>query len=556
MALEAAAQRDQTTCRVGGYVRLSVENSGGKTEDSIENQKSAILTYLRQHPEFELCELYCDNGETGTNFARPGFERLLADIQKGRINCVLVKDLSRFGRNYQEVGAFIEKTFPKLGVRFISIYEQFDSLTAEWSAEGYIIPLRNIFNEMYAKDISLKSGSALRIKQAQGDFIGSWAAYGYQKDPQNRHRIIPDPRAASVVRQIFEWKAQGLGSQQIVHRLVEGKILSPSAYRYQMGLLKKPEMAKVPWRTNTIKIILQNQVYLGHTVQGRKQSNLQIGQKQTRMPEEEWQIVRNTHEPIIEEALFHQVQVLMASRAQAYQEKLDHMKGQTQDTVNVLKGLVVCAACGGKLTRYKNFNRTKHGFHVYYSYICPRHGVDCAFTSISEATLISVVQETLQKQLALALEWTTLLDALQKEKSWRDPEALIRARKQKLKKQLAEKESYCRKLFEGLASGLVDEAQFQYMQAIYKSEIAALQEELASVSLDMQAETEKQSFTEKMKTQVKAFVNQPLTYEMARLFIKEVIVSEDRTVQIMFYGLDEFEEIVRERATGRKGDAA
>lgn len=308
---QAAQTGDQSVWRVGAYLRLSVENSGGKTEDSIENQRTAVLALIDTQQDMCLHDVYCDNGETGTNFARPAFERLMRDLHAGTINCVVVKDLSRFGRNYLEAGMLLEQTFPSMGVRFVAINDAFDTQTAVRSTEGYIIPLRNILNDIYAKDISLKTGSALKIKQQQGDFIGAWAAYGYRKDSQNRHRLAVDEPAAAVVRQMFQWKAQGMGNAAIARELTRQKIPSPSAYRYQLGLVKQNSLSDVPWRGSTVKCILQNEVYLGHTVQGRRRASLYQGQKQRRLPRAQWMVVENTHPVLVERALFDAAQAVM-----------------------------------------------------------------------------------------------------------------------------------------------------------------------------------------------------------------------------------------------------
>ena len=188
--------------QTAGYVRLSVEDSGKPGADTIEAQKELVLGCSEAQEDMQFCGLYCDNGRTGTNFERPDFERLMEDVRSGKIDCIVVKDLSRFGRNYKETGNYLERIFPFLDVRFVAVNDNFDTLTAERTADGYIVPLKNIINEVYSKDIGRKSRSALVTKQQKGEFIGAWAAYGYQKCASDPHRIEPDLETAPVVREL------------------------------------------------------------------------------------------------------------------------------------------------------------------------------------------------------------------------------------------------------------------------------------------------------------------------------------------------------------------
>ena len=216
--MEAPAQA-QKQYRTAAYVRLSVEDSGKPGADTIEGQKNLLLRFIEDDPTLTLYRLFCDNGRTGTDFDRPQFEKMMEEVRKGHIDCIVVKDLSRFGRNYKETGNYLERIFPFLGVRFIAVNDGFDTLTARRGADGYLVPLKNLINEVYSKDISRKSGSALAAKQKNGDFIGAWAPYGYRKQPDNPHKLEPDEATAPVVRQIFRWRAEGVSVTQIARRL-------------------------------------------------------------------------------------------------------------------------------------------------------------------------------------------------------------------------------------------------------------------------------------------------------------------------------------------------
>lgn len=526
MAQQAAENTAAAQWRVGAYLRLSVENSGGKTEDTIDNQRAAVLALIATRHNMALHEVYCDNGETGTDFDRPAFDRLMTDLRSGVINCVVVKDLSRFGRNYLEAGTLLEQTFPAMGVRFVAIQDGFDTLTAQRSSEGYIVPLRNILNDIYAKDISLKTGSALHIKQQQGDFIGAWAAYGYLKDPQNKHRLVVDEPAAEVVRQMFRWKAEGLGNASIARKLSRQGVPSPSAYRYALGLMKQPGMAAVPWRANTVKAILQNPVYLGQMAQGRKRASLYLSQKQRRLPQEEWTVVQDTHTAIINKELFDTVQVALAGREEAYRDRPWEDSPQPE---NPLRGLLVCGCCGSKLTRHKNHNRHKDGsYGYYYDYVCPRHSVDCAFAGIGARTVLEAAEQAVRVQLDVFAEPEELV-------SLAKPSADEERKTQEmfLRGQLAQQQGYRKKLFESLSQGLVDEVQFAELQQGYRAEIERLQSELAGLSTERWGEEQATRATKENSEQLRVILNNGLTGKLARTLIEKIVVGQDRTIEVV-----------------------
>ncbi|MCM1202483.1 MAG: recombinase family protein [Bacteroides fragilis] len=274
-----------------------------------------------------------DNGQTGTNFERPEFERLLQDIRSGKTDCIVVKDLSRFGRNYRETGNYLERVFPFLDVRFVAIADGFDTLTAEHGGDGCIIPLKNIINEVYSRDISGKIGSALAVKQRKGEFIGSWAAYGYRKCKDDRHRLEPDTETAPVVREIFRQRLSGISCMQIARKLNGQGIPSPSRYHYLKGDAKSERYANAVWKPPVIRRILSNEVYLGHMVQGRRRESFYEGKARQTLPASEWIIVRNTHEPVIDEETFRAVQKIAEDGKTAYRERAEPPEAEGKGVV-------------------------------------------------------------------------------------------------------------------------------------------------------------------------------------------------------------------------------
>lgn len=277
---------------------------------------------MERQDDMEFVSLFCDNGRTGTDFDRPQFEKMMDEVRKGTINCIVVKDLSRFGRNYKETGNYLERIFPFLGVRFIAVNDSFDTLTAERTQEGYIVPLKNLINEVYSKDISRKIDAALTMKQRRGEFIGAWAPHGYRKDPEDKHHLVINEETAPTVRQIFKWRSEGVSVVQIGRRLNDAGILSPSAYLYETGEVRTEKYKGVLWHTQILKSILAHPVYIGHMVQGRKKQSFYEGKRQTYVDEANWIIVRHTHEPIIDEKTFEKVRQIANQRRTAYHDRL------------------------------------------------------------------------------------------------------------------------------------------------------------------------------------------------------------------------------------------
>lgn len=256
-----------------------------------------------------LISVYIDNGESGVNFHRSDFERLLEDVRTGKINCIIVKDLSRFGRNYIETGEYLEQVFPFLGVRFIAVNDGYDSIQPE-AADLLQVHLKNLINDVYARDISRKVCPVLQMKQKRGEFLGTWAPYGYRKDDKDRHQLAVEEDTAPVVRMMFDWRLAGWTYRKIVQELIARKLPSPSRYRCQKGIIKDQKLAAAGWNPTTVSRILANQVYLGHMIQGKKRAALWNHQPPAVVPEEDWIIVPNTHPAIIEEAMFRAVQAV------------------------------------------------------------------------------------------------------------------------------------------------------------------------------------------------------------------------------------------------------
>lgn len=312
--------------RVAIYLRLSKDDGdfsfsdGGKTEsNSIQNQRELLHAYLAKHPEMELYGEYKDDGRTGTNFDRPDFQRMMEDVRKGAINCIIVKDLSRFGRDYIECGKYIEKIFPQLGVRFISVNDGYNT-AASSSTDSLVIPFKNLINDSYSRDISIKVRTNLEVKRRQGEFISNFAVYGYCKDPADKNHLIVDEYAADVVQNIFKWKIEGLSPNSIAVRLNKLGILSPMEYKRSHGSRYSTKFKKntiAEWSHVAVRRILQNEVYTGVLVQGKRTTPNYKTKKFVYRNEDEWVRVEGTHEAIISRPQFDLVQKLLLEDTRA-----------------------------------------------------------------------------------------------------------------------------------------------------------------------------------------------------------------------------------------------
>ena len=337
------------------YIRLSREDGDKEESDSVGNQRKLLTEYVAKKEDFILYDTYVDDGYSGTNFNRPDFKRMIADIEEGKVNCVVVKDLSRFGRDYIDTGRYLERYFPELGVRFISVTDGIDSMK---QAYDMLLPIKNIFNEQYARDISKKIQATVKSKQKAGEFIGAFTSYGYKKSPANKNKLVIDDYAADVVRRIFSLYIQGYGKQRIAKMLNADGILCPAEYKKVNGENYKNWNrleSTTYWSYSTVNSILHREMYVGNMVQGTKHQRMRS--KQKKMPKEDWIIVENTHEPIIDKETWEKAQSLLTKRTR----ELD-----LETNKNIFAGFIKCGDCGRSMV--KNMWRRADGSKTYSLY--------------------------------------------------------------------------------------------------------------------------------------------------------------------------------------------
>ena len=386
---------------VAVYLRLSRED-GDKTEsDSIANQRLLIENYLSDKPFLQFFREYVDDGYTGSNFERPGFIKMMEDIKRQKVNCIIVKDLSRFGRNYIEVGRYIEKKFPAMGIRFIAINDQYDNAKDSGDAEQIIVPFKNLINDAYCRDISIKVRSQLDVKRKNGKFIGSFAAYGYLKDPKDKNHLIVDEYAAEIVQLIFNLKLDGFSALAIAEELNKMGVLPPMEYKRMLGYNYNSgfRTSTTPsWGAKSVIRILENELYTGVMVQGKNQKINYKVKKSRAVSSEQWIRVQDTHEAIIPRTYFDRVQEIM---------RLDTRTAPSEKNVYPLSGLVRCGDCEQNMVRRSTAKKNK----VYYYLHCSsyRNGEGCTSHIISEEKLMCAVITFVKTQLALLVEADKIL---------------------------------------------------------------------------------------------------------------------------------------------------
>lgn len=516
------------------YVRLSVEDTRTRT-DSIETQQMIIREFLENHRDIQVLDTYIDNGTTGTNFQRPAFQRMLDDIESDRVNCVIVKDLSRLGRNSIDTGYYIERYFPGKKVRFIAVNEHYDTEAEHSEQEAFMIPMRNMINEAYSIDIGKKIKAQQRQAMKDGKFVGARAPYGYRKAPDDCHQLIIDPVASGVVRQIFQWAAEGVSMNAIVMKLNEAGCLPPSLYKESMnefpGKVQHYRLSAGLWSTWSVRKILYSQVYTGDLVQGKSKV---IDHRQVKASEDEYTIVQNTHEAIISRELFEQArQRLDAAGQKAIAARKEPF------TPNPLKGKVFCGHCGRSLHRGKN--ERKKSDNVYNLTCLTRYRYDrsgCPGVYIYEHKLLAALVEMLQKELDTVLGGFQL-SADQTDREQQRIETLSRDI-DACRREIEKLHGLKRSLYENLLSGVLTQEEYRFMRERYDAQAeqqrCAMQEGEAALSLLKQQD----KLRSRLQEEAQLLRNQPeLAVEVINRLIDRIEITQDRRIAVYYSFTDD-----------------
>ena len=524
------------------YLRLSrddedIDGSAKRESDSISSQRELARSFVREQPDMELFDIYIDDGYSGANFDRPDFKRMMADIENGNVNCVVVKELSRFGRDYIEAGRFIQKTFPAFSVRFIAITDHYDSLTADQSTTSLVIPVKNFVNDSYCQDISEKVKSHQRVKREKGKFIGAFAVYGYQKDHEDKNKLVIDEYAAKIVKNIFTWKLDGMSNLAIANRLNENGIFSPLEYKkshgehystgFQAGIVSK-------WSAVAVKRILTNEIYTGMMVQGKREKVNYKVDKILEKPESEWFKVEGTHEAIISKEDYQNVQRLL---------KVDTRAGKGKEKAHMFSGLLFCGDCKEPMVR--RINRYRGTEKIYYICSTRNRSEGCSRHSIPETDLKRVVFQIIRSQVTLLMDVNRQMQYLQtKEMNFEDVVGFDK----EITRLRNEQEKYLELragLYEDLKTGIITQTDFKNFSKIYEKQYIETEK-----ALTRQEDMLKKLFYNGVQSGVK-LERLKETMQIATLdrdtllaFVDRIEVYEEKKVSVQFCYQEEMEKML------------
>lgn len=531
------------------YLRLSYTENHENESDSIANQKKLIEDYLKEHPDMELVSEKVDDGYSGILFDRPAFQEMMQDIVEGKINCVIVKDLSRLGREYIETGRYLRRIFPAYGVRFIAINDNIDT-AHEHAGDDLNISMKNLINDAYCHDISVKTRSALEVKRKKGDYVGACPVYGYRKSEENRNQLVVDEYAARVVRDIFRAKIDGRSAKRIADELNALGVLSPLAYKISRGLPHpKGGFADRPdakWSATTVIRILQDEIYTGTLVQGRQGTYNHKLRNVIQKPDEEWIRVENAHEAIIRKRDFDLVQHIMG---------LDTRTAPEGEKVYLFSGLLVCGCCGARMTRKTN----TVGGKKYIYYHCPtgkKHGCPHP-VMLREDDLIQCVLASVQAHIKNVVSVDELLNSISEETINRELVAGCKAQIAENRAQLEQIGVFKAGLYENFVKGMLDKAEYKSLRDGYTERMEELRSAIDQLRQEMERVTDRTSERQKWAQQFREFSNMTeLDRRAVVTLIQSIRIISKNELKITFRYQMEYDTALQKLSQARLGQEA
>ena len=534
---------ERPSCKVWSvavYLRLSRDDGDKPESESISSQRDLLTDFIGKNNDLEIYDIYADDGYTGTNFDRPDFKRMIEDVSNKVVNCVVVKDLSRFGRNYIETGKYIETFFPLMGVRFISVNDNVDSVKNPASCNDIMIPFKNIINDEYCRDISKKVRSSLDVRRANGKFIGSFACYGYKKNEIDHNKIEIDPESAEVVRMIYRLFIEGNGMIRIAKILNGMGVLNPSAYKRSKGLNYRHPSNKVNdglWCDATVRRILTNEMYIGTMVQGKNKIVSYKVQVSKPVDEAEWVKVPNTHEAIIDKETFDMVQSLL---------ERDTRTSPTSGKIGLFAGFVKCADC----KKAMNKKLISQPYKDYNYFVCSTFKkVDksaCTKHTIRSDKLEKAVLTTLQSQISLAVSMDELLQDInsngKKRKATEQLESILQQKQNERRKC----SNILTDLYPDWKAGMISQEQYVALRERYDKEIATIDSAIAEISERIQSASEGVDGDNDFIRSFKKYKNiQKLTREVLVELVNTIYVHEGGEITVELKYRDAFEDAVQ-----------
>ena len=518
------------------YARLSVEK---EDDDSIHTQITLLKNYIAERSDLELKDTYIDNGYTGTRFDRPDFVRMMDDVRCGKIQCIVVKDLSRFGRDFLETGYYIETLLPRLNVRLISINDDFDS-SREGDRHNIAIPIKNMVNELYAKDFSRKVTAYNDLHRERGDVKLLRSVYGYKRDAENNIYVV-NPDAAPIVQMIFRWYLLEVSTGQIAKRLNNMQILTPLAYKTIVEKGEEFNAEGDAWNSSRVRDILRNAIYIGDLTWGRRRKTLFRNIPEHKTPKEEWVICHNMHEPLISKADFEETQ----RRLDAMADKLKSPKDYAYNPPDQFQGKVYCMDCQKKMAYSKYCYGNRDG--AYYSCGCREIGADSEHHNLWKVNadfLKIVVADQVNHLVAWMCDHKRLVSLLQSELQGNGGTLKVQKRKLQLQMKIEQVEEKLTTLYENLAEGIISADDYKVIKERYLSEKESIREELQSAEEDLrQAETQLETFTETVSRLEQYLGQSGFNEALVQELVESIYISQSKGIELRFTCEDAIQQI-------------
>lgn len=525
------------------YIRLSVEDGDKEESNSVTNQRMLLNDFLNDNPDIELYDTYIDDGFSGTDFERPGFEKLLEDLYSKKFNTVIVKDLSRLGRNYIEVGNYIEKIFPLFNIRFIAINDQIDSIKNPDSVNSVIVPFKNLINDEYCRDISNKIKAVLNVKMKKGEYVGAYAPYGYLKDPKDIHHLIIDEEAAKVVKLIYELTLNGLGRTAIAKKLNELGILNPTGHRAEELKMRIPvaedkRNIKYSWCSTTVRQILKNAMYCGDTIQHKGKLISYKIHKRVLLPEEEWVVVKDTHEAIIDRETFDKVQKEILGR---------DTKMNSDGKISIFAGHIKCADCERAMSK-KVASKYKGKTREYYHYMCSAYmrsgGTKCSKHTIRNDELEQAVLESIKIQIGLISDIKRIKSEIENSTLLDNRKHLIEKNIGKCEEQLIIKRKLRKDSYEDWKLGNISEEEYNEYTKEYSSQIRKIEDNIDNYYKELK-DLEQASMESDWIEHFMKYKNiNSLSRELIDSLIDNIYIYENKKIKIKFKYEDEYNYLI------------
>ncbi len=519
------------------YVRLSYTDDKENESDSIINQKKLIDEFVKNNPDIEIVSERVDDGYSGIVFDRPAFKQMMQDIENGKVNCVIVKDLSRLGREYIETGRYLKRIFPALGVRFIAINDNIDTLK-ESASEDLSVSFKSIINDEYCRDISVKVRSALDAKRRNGDYVGACPVYGYKKSEENKNRLVIDEYAANIVRDIFKMRIEGMSAAKIADELNRMAVLSPIEYKKNHNMPHPhggyTDKSNARWSATTIIRILKDKIYTGTLIQGKQGTpNYKINKLITR-PKDDWFITENAHEAIISENDFALVNRLM---------NIDTRISPLKDNLYLFSGMLICDSCGNRMTR----KTVSYKGNKYFYYYCPtgRKNGCKGSNMIKEGDLVRCVTENIKAHIKNIASLNDLIDTLSEQNINHELVKKYTMQVTELNKQLEKCNVFKSQLYESFVQGILDKDDYQTLKRRYNKDCKRLSNAISELENEINECMNNTSQRLKWIEHFKQFENiTGIDRKIVVQLITSIHIIDKKTIQITFNYTDEYEKAI------------